>query len=134
MKGDHLRLLLAHPGYSIALAQVPRDIGEQAQVEIRKKLVTVKVTKPAFVRNGQPLVSSLIAARATLRRPILLKRSKSIKEAQMSHIPSELANMPPPTSGSVSKPTAKPWSASPSTPGSAGGHGVRRSAGSGQSG
>ena len=30
--------------------------GEQAQVEIRKKQVTVKVTKPAFVRNGQPLV------------------------------------------------------------------------------
>ena len=43
-------------GYSIALARVPRDIGAEAQVEIRKKLVTVKVTKPAFVRNGQPLV------------------------------------------------------------------------------
>jgi len=43
-------------GYSIALARVPRDIGEQASVEIRKKLVTVKVTKPAFVRNGQKLV------------------------------------------------------------------------------
>ena len=43
-------------GYSIALARVPRDIGEQAQVELRKKQVTVKVTKPAFVRNGQPLV------------------------------------------------------------------------------
>ncbi|WP_303845398.1 glycine cleavage system aminomethyltransferase GcvT [Aeromonas sobria] len=43
-------------GYSIALARVPRDIGEQAEVEIRKKLVTVKVSKPAFVRNGQKLV------------------------------------------------------------------------------
>lgn len=43
-------------GYSIALARVPRDIGELAEVEIRKKLVTVKVTKPAFVRNGQKLV------------------------------------------------------------------------------
>ena len=43
-------------GYSIALARVPRDIGKQASVEIRKKLVTVKVTKPAFVRNGQKLV------------------------------------------------------------------------------
>ena len=43
-------------GYSIALARVPRDIGSEAQVEIRKKLVTVKVTKPAFVRNGQSLV------------------------------------------------------------------------------
>ncbi|MCF3097353.1 glycine cleavage system aminomethyltransferase GcvT [Aeromonas australiensis] len=43
-------------GYSIALARVPRDIGEHAEVEIRKKLVTVKVTKPAFVRNGQKLV------------------------------------------------------------------------------
>ncbi|MGL5498331.1 MAG: glycine cleavage system aminomethyltransferase GcvT, partial [Aeromonas sobria] len=43
-------------GYSIALARVPRDIGELAEVEIRKKLVTVKVSKPAFVRNGQKLV------------------------------------------------------------------------------
>ena len=43
-------------GLSIALARVPRDIGETAEVEIRKKLVTVKVTKPAFVRNGQKLV------------------------------------------------------------------------------
>lgn len=41
-------------GYSIALA--PRDIGEQVEVKIRKKLVTVKVTKHAFVRNGQKLV------------------------------------------------------------------------------
>lgn len=43
-------------GYSIALARVPRDIGGQATVEIRNKLVTVQVTKPAFVRNGQKLV------------------------------------------------------------------------------
>ncbi|MGK4476162.1 glycine cleavage system aminomethyltransferase GcvT [Aeromonas molluscorum] len=43
-------------GLSIALARVPRDIGETAEVELRKKLVTVKVTKPAFVRNGQKLV------------------------------------------------------------------------------
>ena len=33
----------------------PDPFGEQAEVEIRKKLVTVKVTKPAFVRNGQKL-------------------------------------------------------------------------------
>ncbi|MCS3457642.1 glycine cleavage system aminomethyltransferase GcvT [Aeromonas rivuli] len=43
-------------GLSIALARVPRDIGDVAEVELRKKLVTVKVTKPAFVRNGQKLV------------------------------------------------------------------------------
>jgi aminomethyltransferase len=43
-------------GLSIALARVPRDIGETAEVELRKKLVTVKVTKPAFVLNGQKLV------------------------------------------------------------------------------
>ncbi|ENY72807.1 glycine cleavage system aminomethyltransferase GcvT [Aeromonas diversa] len=43
-------------GLSIALARVPRDIGATAQVEIRKKLVTVAVTKPAFVRNGQKIV------------------------------------------------------------------------------
>lgn len=43
-------------GYSIALARVPRDIGAEAEVAIRNKLITVKVTKPAFVRNGQKLV------------------------------------------------------------------------------
>ena len=31
-------------GYSIALARVPRDIGEQAQVEIWKRLVAVELT------------------------------------------------------------------------------------------
>jgi aminomethyltransferase len=43
-------------GYSIALARVPRDIGAQAEVAIRNKLVTVQVTKPAFVRHGEKLV------------------------------------------------------------------------------
>lgn len=43
-------------GVSIALARVPRDIGASAEVEIRKKKVTVAVTKPAFVRNGQKIV------------------------------------------------------------------------------
>ncbi len=40
-------------GHSIALARVPANIGETAQVEIRKKLVEVKVIKPCFVRQGQ---------------------------------------------------------------------------------
>ena len=44
-------------GYSIALARVPRSIGQQCQVEIRKKLVTVDVVKPCFVRNGQSVLS-----------------------------------------------------------------------------
>lgn len=43
-------------GLSIALARVPRDIGKSAQVEVRKKWVTVAVTKPAFVRNGQKII------------------------------------------------------------------------------
>ncbi|WP_404340815.1 glycine cleavage system aminomethyltransferase GcvT [Pseudoalteromonas mariniglutinosa] len=43
-------------GYSIALARVPRTIGETAQVEMRKKLVNVKVVKPSFVRNGQSVI------------------------------------------------------------------------------
>lgn len=42
-------------GFSIALARVPADIGETAVVEMRKKQVTVKVVKPVFVRNGQPV-------------------------------------------------------------------------------
>ncbi|EGN75181.1 glycine cleavage system T protein [Idiomarina sp. A28L] len=40
-------------GYSVAMARVPQPVGETAQVEMRKKLVTVKVVKPSFVRNGK---------------------------------------------------------------------------------
>lgn len=43
-------------GFSIAFARVPASIGDVAEVEMRKKLVAVKVTKPAFVRNGKKLV------------------------------------------------------------------------------
>lgn len=43
-------------GYSIALARVPQPVGETAEVEMRKKMVTVKVVKPGFVRNGQAVV------------------------------------------------------------------------------
>jgi len=42
-------------GCSIALARVPRDIGSAAVVDMRKKEATVKVVKPVFVRNGQPV-------------------------------------------------------------------------------
>jgi len=40
-------------GHSVAVARVPRSIGEIAQVEMRKKFVDVKVVKPGFVRNGK---------------------------------------------------------------------------------
>lgn len=43
-------------GHSIALARVPVTVGDTAQVEMRKKLVPVKVVKPCFVRNGKPVV------------------------------------------------------------------------------
>lgn len=43
-------------GHSIALARVPRSTGETAQVEMRKKLVDVKVVKPCFVRNGKSVI------------------------------------------------------------------------------
>jgi glycine cleavage system T protein len=42
-------------GYSIALARVPVEIGEQAKVVIRGKEVDVAVVKPCFVRNGKPV-------------------------------------------------------------------------------
>lgn len=45
-------------GFSIAMARVPLPVGETAQVEMRKKLVTVKVVKPSFVRNGKAVVSA----------------------------------------------------------------------------
>lgn len=40
-------------GHAIALARVPRDIGDQCVVEVRNKQLKVKVVKPPFVRNGQ---------------------------------------------------------------------------------
>ncbi len=42
-------------GHSIAMARIPRSIkiGDTVEVEMRKKLVTVKVVKPSFVRNGK---------------------------------------------------------------------------------
>jgi aminomethyltransferase len=42
-------------GHSIALARVPRavQVGDEVEVELRKKLVKVQVTKPSFVRNGK---------------------------------------------------------------------------------
>src|SRR5690554_1088344 len=43
-------------GFSIALARVPATVGATAEVEIRKKLVTVSVVKPSFVRNGQSVL------------------------------------------------------------------------------
>ncbi|WP_346837778.1 glycine cleavage system aminomethyltransferase GcvT [Microbulbifer sp. SAOS-129_SWC] len=43
-------------GHSIALARVPVNVGDTAQVEMRKKLVPVKVVKPCFVRNGKSVI------------------------------------------------------------------------------
>ncbi|CAB0151883.1 Aminomethyltransferase [Pseudidiomarina piscicola] len=43
-------------GFSIAMARVPATVGETAEVEMRKKFVTVSVVKPSFVRNGKSLV------------------------------------------------------------------------------
>ena len=40
-------------GYSIALARVPAATGSTAAVDMRGKLVGVKVVKPPFVRNGK---------------------------------------------------------------------------------
>lgn len=40
-------------GYSIAMARVPKEIGDTCLVEMRNKQVEVKVIKPSFVRNGK---------------------------------------------------------------------------------
>ena len=40
---------------SIALARVPKAIGETCQVEIRGKLLNARVVKPVFVREGKPV-------------------------------------------------------------------------------
>ena len=45
-------------GHSIAMARVPSkvQVGDQVEVEMRKKLVTVSVVKPSFVRNGKSVL------------------------------------------------------------------------------
>ncbi|KKO47655.1 glycine cleavage system protein T [Arsukibacterium sp. MJ3] len=43
-------------GYSIAMARVPTNTGDTAEVDIRGKLISVKVVKPAFVRMGKKVI------------------------------------------------------------------------------
>lgn len=43
-------------GFSVAMARVPKTIGTEAEVEMRKNWVKVDVVKPCFVRNGEALV------------------------------------------------------------------------------
>ena len=38
---------------AIAFARVPKETGDTCQVDIRGKLLTVRVVKPPFVRNGE---------------------------------------------------------------------------------
>ncbi|RMA77660.1 glycine cleavage system aminomethyltransferase GcvT [Umboniibacter marinipuniceus] len=44
-------------GVSIALARVPKTIGESAVVEVRNKQLKVRVVKPSFVRNGKSQIA-----------------------------------------------------------------------------
>lgn len=44
-------------GQSVAMARVPLAIGDTAEVEMRKKWVTVKVVKVGFVRNGKSVIA-----------------------------------------------------------------------------
>jgi aminomethyltransferase len=46
-------------GYSIALARVPAEIGDHAQVIIRGNAVDVDVVRPCFVRNGKSVIAKL---------------------------------------------------------------------------
>ncbi len=43
-------------GHAIAMARVPKPVGVTAEVELRKKWVTVNVVKPSFVRNGNSVL------------------------------------------------------------------------------
>lgn len=43
-------------GKAIALARVPSKTGETCQVEIRGKLLSARIVKPPFVRNGKALI------------------------------------------------------------------------------
>jgi aminomethyltransferase len=44
-------------GRSIALARIPAgNTGEHCHVEVRGKLLSARIVKPPFVRNGEPLI------------------------------------------------------------------------------
>ena len=43
-------------GHSVALARVASSVTDHAEVEMRKKWVTVDVVKPCFVRNGKSVL------------------------------------------------------------------------------
>ncbi len=43
-------------GFSIAMARVPATVGDTAEVDIRGKMIPVKVVKPAFVRMGKKVI------------------------------------------------------------------------------
>lgn len=43
-------------GFSIAMARVPANHGDEAWVEVRKKRLPVHIVKPCFVRNGKKLI------------------------------------------------------------------------------
>lgn len=43
-------------GYSIAIARVPASVTDTAEVDIRGKMVPVKVVKPSFVRMGKKVI------------------------------------------------------------------------------
>ncbi len=47
-------------GYSIALARVPAQAGEWAEVAMRKKHETVRLIEPGFVRHGQPVFAPYV--------------------------------------------------------------------------
>ncbi len=47
-------------GYSIALARVPVQAGEWAEVMMRKKRETVRLIEPGFVRRGQPVFAPYV--------------------------------------------------------------------------
>ena len=54
--GVFMSIYLYQLGYSIAMARVPATVGDSAEVDIRGKLVPVKVVKPCFVRMGKKVI------------------------------------------------------------------------------
>ena len=49
-------------GQAIALARVPAQTGDSCFVEIRDKLVSARVVKPPFVRNGRAVVTPTVGS------------------------------------------------------------------------
>ncbi|KAG1694833.1 Glycine dehydrogenase (decarboxylating) [Nymphon striatum] len=58
-------------GKAIAFARIPKDATEKCQVDIRGKLLSARIVKPPFVRNGKALKKKTAALLSLLKQLLI---------------------------------------------------------------